>query len=281
MSGIWAKSVLASQHATTGQRLDTLLIRFPRVILPEWNTHRVFSKNTSSGRAIPVSKMIDSVVEDPYIPEVWTKNERGMQGQGGHNELVDIGPLLSFKTPFFTTRENAYLEGMHKAVALARSYAIAGYHKQIVNRLLEPWMWTLMVVSATEWDNFFELRDHGDAEPHMQILAKAIRKTRDEATVQILHPGAWHTPFITDEERYAAGGNIRALKRLSVARCASTSYKTVDGFDMTQERADDIYHKLFGPPLHASPFEHVAQADEAHKIHTFGPHEFYWEYKNP
>lgn len=136
-------------------------------------------------------------------------------------------------------------------------------------------MWTIVLISATEWDNFFKLRNHPAAEPHMQILAQKIWETRENAQVQTLEPGQWHLPFITQDEwmlQVPQEGRkpvtvAEHLIKLSVARCASTSYKTVDGFDMTLEKAKAIYDSLSGPPLHASPFEHVAQADFAsHEI---------------
>jgi thymidylate synthase ThyX len=149
---------------------------------------------------------------------------------------------------------------------MAKAFDEAGYHKQVVNRLLEPFLHITVLVSATEWVNFLELRDHKDAEPHIQMLAREIRKCLgDESTVQMLKPGEWHLPFITEDDRIAVEdtkGASEALKALSVARCASTSYKTVEGFDMTIDRAQAIFDKLVtSKPCHASPLEHVAQAD--------------------
>lgn len=261
MSGIWAKSVLASRHAVTGARLDTLLIRAPRILLAEMNTHRAISKNTASSRAIPIAKMIDQVMNDPFVPEVWTKNQPGMQGY----ELLSEALEEQAQTRWLLARD--------EAVRQAEWMVEIGCHKQIVNRLLEPFMWTLACWSGTEWDNFFALRDHPAAEPHIQILAKAIRKARDEAEVQVLEPGDWHLPFADGSDnwnmvRYHEGsagldwaGILERVKVLSVARCASTSYLTVEGGEMTLERAQKIYDSLSGPPLHASPYEHVAQAD--------------------
>lgn len=254
MSGIWAKSILASKHAITGARLDTILVRFPRIILAEVNTHRALSKNTASSRAIPIAKMIEQVQNDPFVPEVWTRNQSGMQGV----EETRQGEIFEYRNIWRDASKGAVLD----AKKLARREA----HKQIVNRLLEPFMWTIALWSGTEWDNFFALRDHPAAEPHIQILARAVRQARDEARVQTLQPGEWHLPFVGKNPPSAPA--LRDImsgedqRRLSVACCASTSYKTVDGFNMTLERAQKVFDSLSGPPLHASPFEHVAQADE-------------------
>lgn len=256
-SGIWAKSILTSKHSITAKQIDTLLVRMPRCILAEFNTHWVFSHNAASSRAIPISKMIEQVEKDPFIPMKWTKNEPGMQGYEVHHD-----PQLC---------ELIWLRRRDEAVAEAKHLSSIGLHKQIVNRLLEPWMWTINVVTATEWDNFFKLRDHPAAEPHMQLLAKAMKQARNEAKVVTVRPGefGWHLPFITMADFNEQAKVVKTvqeqfhnLKVLSVARCVSTSYKIVNGFDITFEKAREIYTKLSGPPAHASPFEHVAQADE-------------------
>jgi len=167
-------------------------------------------------------------------------------------------------------------------VRMAEGFQNAGYHKQIVNRLLEPFAHITVLVSSTQWSNFIALRDHPDAEPHIQILAQKVKEQLDrDDNIQTLEAGHWHTPFVTDDDHerihdhlfgvgYSGGYGpfeveliLDLARKLSVARCASTSYKTVDGFEMTIERAIDLHDKLVGAqPLHASPCEHVAQADE-------------------
>ena len=284
MTTISVTTILASKHAETGHRIDTLVLRYPRWIHAEFMTHRVFSRNASSSRAIPVSKLIEDIYNDPAVPLFWGKNQKGMQAQAGEecNEpvrdiFIDDGSTLD--------RTNAWCDATITACNQAQAFADAGYHKQIANRLLEPFSHINVVVTATEWDNFFTLRDHDAAEPHIRLLAQKIKEARDGAYVQTLQPGEWHLPFIgkydildaveTHPENVKA--QRRALKRLSVARSASVSYKTVEGFDMTMERADAIYDKLFGPPLHASPFEHVAQADWQVKSTT----SLLWMWANP
>lgn len=296
MTTISATTILRSRNAAAPDKvLSTLLLRYPRFIHAELMTHRVFSRNAASSRAIPTEKLIRDVEENPAVPLHWGKNQKGMQA----GEEIDApvfapvpmnfgGRRLELETNRGRTPQEAWLNARDLAVRSAKAFAQAGYHKQIVNRLLEPFAHITVLVSATEWDNFLTLRDHPDAEPHFQLLAKEIRKCLErEDDIQELEPGGWHLPFITDEDKQSVvewddGEEMRRacsdtwlgrnqwawygldeLRKLSAARCASTSYKTVDGFDMTLERATEIFDKLVtSEPLHASPLEHVAQADE-------------------
>lgn len=294
MTTISATTVLRSRNAARPDKiLTTLLLRYPRWIHAELMTHRVFSRNAASSRAIPVEKLIDDILRDPAMPIYWGKNQRGMQALEECNAPVELGEEMAvtgigeYPVPKTLTREEAWLEARDRAIEVARAFDAAGYHKQVVNRLLEPFAHITVVVSSTEWDNFLELRDHPDAEPHIRMLAREIRKClEDESTVQTLMPGEWHLPFVRDEDRFIEVAEqdvdhypheqeivvtnfvnrevaIGDLIKLSVARCASTSYKTVEGFDMTLERAKKLHDKLLAAePIHASPAEHVARADD-------------------
>ena len=211
------------------------------------------SRNASSSRAIPVERLIADVIADPAEPLYWGANKPGMQAG---EELTGMS-LHEAKC--------IWRLAMANAAGSARNLATCGAHKQIVNRLLEPFSHITVVVTATAWSNFFALRDHPDAEPHIRMLAQAVRKARDEATVQTLKPGEWHLPFV-DLGCYAKdirgdGEFVDPYIKLSVARCASTSYKTVEGFDMTMERALALHDKLRAAnPMHASPFEHQCRS---------------------
>lgn len=267
MTTISAQAILVSRNVADpdpNRKLATLLLRYPRCIHAEFLTHRVLSKNSASSRAIPVEKMIQSVIDDPFVPLYWGKNQRGMQANEECDAPVfECWTQLEGKGGLVYSKESAWIDAMEDAVMHARRFAAAGYHKQIINRLLEPWAHITVVCSGTEWDNFFALRDHPDAEPHIQILAREIRKAIREAPVQELRPGQWYTPFtdiksLTHLSRY----DQMDLIKLSVARCASASFKTVDDFDMTLERAVELSDKLLNSrPMHASPFEHQAMAD--------------------
>ena len=275
MTTISARMIAHSKHALTGKEIATLLLRYPRWIHAEGRTHRQIdlldgfsinvptpslmeddnlSRNASSSRAIPVNKLIQDVLDDPAEPLYWGKNQKGMQAR----EELAGSALAHAKT--------IWRDAMAAAVQEARNLANLDVHKQIVNRLLEPFSHITVVVTATEWSNFLALRDHPDAEPHIAMLARAIKPDFATSKPQELQPDEWHLPFLHPYERsefemYGDRGIEMAIK-VSVARCASTSYKTVDGFDMTIERAIDLHDKLVAAtPLHASPCEHQAYAD--------------------
>ena len=231
-------------------------------------------------------------MKNPFIPVYWSKNQKGMQATEECNEPLYLEGCSHFdmidRKYDAVAREEAWLYGRDQAVKIAKSFSAAGYHKQLVNRIIEPFAHITVLVSSTEWDNFLELRDHKDAEPHIQLLAKEVRKClEDESTIQDLNSGEWHLPFIRREDHQLINSRfihewtlqtgkhedsmplcpkdeewISLARKLSVARCASTSYKTVDGFDMTLERAVELHDKLSASkPQHLSPFEHVACAD--------------------
>lgn len=294
MTTITAKTILRSRNAASPDKvLSTLLLRYPRWIHAEGRTHRLLdigedfqvsvptpslmecddlSRNAGSSRALPVEKLIQDVLDDTAVPLYWGKNIAGMQA---HEELPPH-IVEEAKIQWFKARDAA-IEVARRMASLAideDTGQVVGAHKQIINRLLEPFSHITVVVSATEWSNFLALRDHPDAEPHIAMLAREVRKCLErEDDIQTLDPGAWHTPFITGGEYEGAWASDQEdlLIKLSVARCASTSYKTVDGFDMTLERAIALHDKLVSAtPLHASPAEHVAQADERIGAHGDG-----------
>lgn len=250
MTTIPAQTILRSRNAAAPDKvLSTLLLRYPRFIHAELMTHRAFSRNSASSRAIPVQKMIDDVENDPATPLFWGGNQRGMQA----------GPEVNLALA--TIAWQNWDRSRESAIGYAQALRDTGLHKQIVNRILEPYSHITVLVSATEWGNFLELRDHADAEPHIAMLAREIRKCLErEDDIQTLYPGDWHLPFATGPE--CSDMPLRDRVKLSTARSASTSYKTVEGFDMTLERAIKLHDKLVGArPIHASPAEHVARAD--------------------
>jgi len=271
MTTIAATSILSSIHALDpSKRIDTLLLRYPRCIHSEFMTHRMFSRNASSSRAIPVEKLIQDVLDDPYVPLHWGANQKGMQASEECNTQILILDERFTRTGCRpASREEAWLYARDNAVAMARAFSKAGYHKQIVNRLLEPFSHITVVVTSSNWSNFLALRDHKDAEPHIMLLAREVRKALKSAKPQILNPGEAHLPFIKDSDvlevmsmNISGQTKFELLRKLSVACCASTSYKTVEGFDMTFDRAVALYDKLFTmKPVHASPFEHIVEAD--------------------
>lgn len=268
MTTISAK-IIADSIGENAPRLTTLLLRYPRCIHSELMTHRTFSRNASSSRAIPVERLIQDILDDPFVPLHWGKNQKGMQAhEECHEEVFFDVPELKGACGY--SREIAWLGHMKVAVETARAFSNSGYHKQIVNRLLEPWSHINVLVTATQWSNFLALRDHKDAEPHIQILAKQVRKAMNESKPHELSRNGWHLPFIEYDDAVAVfkrreelvedGEDLNwPLARLSAARCARTSYLTYEGKRPTIDEDMTLFKRLMGgKPIHASPVEHQA-----------------------
>lgn len=280
--------IIADSLSPHGKRLTTLQLRYPRFIHAEFMTHRAFSRNASSSRAIPVERMIEDIIADTAMPKYWGANQRGMQAgeeidtpvnatrlmQSDRKTLWGFGEFLAHApeninigaiADLSLAKENHWNDARDFAIYAAWAYHNAGYHKQIVNRLLEPFMHINVVVTATEWDNFFHLRDHKDAEPHIQELARTIRGAMAGSEPEKLSSGEWHLPYIRYDDRkkltnYGAGEED-TLAKISAARCARVSYLTHDGRETTFEEDVALYERLVGDPMHASPMEHQAYAD--------------------
>jgi thymidylate synthase ThyX len=221
-------------------RLTTLELEYPRYIHAEFMTHRVFSRNASSSRAIPVEKLI-AQCETDWVEPIFLYNQKGMAA----TEYLEEDDL----------DEASYLwrQAMTEAVHSAKLLANLGVHKQIVNRLLEPFITITTLVSATEWDNFFKLRMHPAAQQEIQTLATRIFDARNESTPAKIDIGHWHLPYIQECEE---GLDLEVLRKVSAARCARVSYlnhgakNTIDEDIMLADRLIEAGHY--------SPLEHVA-----------------------
>ena len=225
-------------------RLTTVLARFPRFILAELNTHRILSKSSASSRAIPVEKRIAAVREDPFIPESFGRNKKGMQA----------GEALEDEDQYQARR--VWLEAAMGACNKADALRTYGVHKQHANRLLEPFAWHEAIITGTEWSNFFHLRISEHAQPEFRRLAEAIRDAMAASEPTRLRPGMWHLPLVGGVED--AQESIDTLVKLSVARCARVSYLTHEG---KRDPAKDIeLHDRLLENGHCSPFEHAAVA---------------------
>lgn len=249
---IIADSVLPQSEV----RVTTMQLRYPRCIHSEFMTHRVFSRNASSSRAVPVKKLIQDVLDDPYVPLHWGKNQKGMQAHEECNERVRSMSFGGAEGSSWT-REEAWLSARDNAVEMAKAFDEAGYHKQLVNRLLEPFSHINVVVTSTEWENFFLLRDHPDAEPHIRMLAQAMKTAMRLHSPRHLYADEWHTPYVLDTIDWGSPRQVAEVIRLSVARCARVSYLTVEGARPEFVKEMALYDQLVGGvPLHASPAEH-------------------------
>lgn len=258
--------VIAHSSTSNSPDLITLQLRYPRFIHSEFMTHRVFSRNASSSRAIPIERMIQDVIDDPAMPVAWGSNKPGMQAGDECTNTVAV-PAFSLPKQDWTTthfkREYAWKHACDAAIQHAKGFAEAGYHKQIVNRLLEPFAHISGVVTATEWQNFFDLRCHPDADPTMRALAEAMRDAILTSFAEVLHPGDWHIPYVTHEEMVLLiderGMNYEDLAMISAARCARVSYLRHDGKQPSVEDDLTLAKRLLASK-HMSPFEHQARA---------------------
>jgi hypothetical protein len=266
------KLILGSS-CKNGPPIFTLRCRYWRAIHAEVNTHRGLNKNAGSSRAVPVAKMLDMVRNDTAGPTHWGKNQKGMQAEVENNEpLLIPGPLReAFETfvrkekpeggqfgNMFMSREVGWRFSAWLAAEMSEAFSDAGYHKQVANRITEPYQWINVVLTGTldMWEHFWRLRDHKDAMPEFQAVAHDTKLLIQGCKPQELRLGQWHVPFIRPNEDLLP---LEVKLKLSAARCAHTSFETVDGFDMTLDKAEEIFGKLMGgDPQHASPTEHQA-----------------------
>lgn len=229
--------ILDSLNPYNGVRLTTMKLVYPRFIHAEFMTHRVFSRNASSSRAIPIHKVIEQVKSNPAMPLVWGSNKSGMQAGDELDEFNIRGCEVYWDY------------AVDAAINYAMELSKYGLHKQHVNRILEPFQLIEVLVTATEWDNFFELRCHKDAQPEIHHLACLMLNAMFYSTPV---EREMHIPFIDDDF-------AKPVQR-SVARCARVSYTLRDG-TTSIEKDLELHDRLVGSkPLHASPAEHQAAA---------------------
>lgn len=243
-SGIEAKLIEYS-ISNSGKPIYTFQLRYHRFILSEVNTHRQLSRNSSSSRAVPIKKTISDVSENPAVPIHWGKNIAGMQA----TEQLEGDELIAAK--------QIWNDAAKAAAGFASKLDDLGIHKQVGNRIMEPFTFISTIVTATELDNLFELRAHPDAQPEFNELANLMLKAIDEAEPKVLREGEWHLPYVSDDERNTH--KLNTLIKMSASRCARVSYLTHDGKIPDVEKDIALYERLVGSePLHASPIEHQA-----------------------
>lgn len=269
-------TIIADSVASNGARIVTIECQYPRFIHGEVMTHRVFSRNAMSSRAIPVAKMIEQVRTNPAMPVHWGANQSGMQANA---ELADK-----------TEAQQTWKRAARQAADIAEHLAAIGLHKQVANRILEPFQWMRTIITATEWDNFFALRAHPDAQPEFQALALAMREAMSASAPvprQWAHghcQEGWHLPYVQEGERKLFPVNL--LTKISAARCARVSYLTHDGQSPDVVKDLELFDRLVGStPLHASPIEHQAspfQSRFSSSNNFVGWRQFRWIFeKNP
>lgn len=284
--GVSAKVVCDSSFGNT--RLITLEVEFHRFVLAEVNTHRSLSRNYQSSRAVPVKQMIEQVRNNPAMPVRFGKNKSGMQDDGQHREPVvfseifdGVGEITNFKT----TPEFAWKISADNAARMAEAFHKAGYAKQVVNRILEPFMWTKGVITGTydAWRAFLKLRAHPDAQPEIQALAFKISDAIESSVPTELKEGEWHLPYVQTKTDFSGNKfyttssdelvededtlTLEEAIKISTSCTAQTSYRKLDD---SLEKAMKIYDMLNLPengvypedPPHFSPTEHIAMAKD-------------------
>jgi thymidylate synthase ThyX len=231
----------------TGAKLVTMVVRFPRFVLAEFNTHRVFSRNSASSRAIPVEKQLSMLRESPFAPFEWRSERSGMQGGEEllGDDLLDAQKLWSEVYESTLSSIERYIE--------KHPDKQTRMHKSIMNRLLEPFMYHTVVVTSSDWENFFDQRCSELAQPEIRVAAEMMRDVLSRARYELVKPGEWHTPFVQPDER-----NLPMLSQMkvSVARSARVSYLNHDGSRIL-EKDFQLFDRLASDG-HWSPFEHVA-----------------------
>jgi hypothetical protein len=266
--------IIADSISPAGVRITTFELEYPRFIHAEFMTHRMFSRNAASSRAIPVNRAIELIRENIARPIHWGKNQPGMSAKEEHNALIHIPSSIT--TTGDWTRELCWWRAGEAAIQHAEAFNAAGYHKQIVNRLLEPFTHIKVVCTATEFNNFWWLRNHPDAQPEIQELARVMLAEFNKSEPLELCQGDWHVPYYEhgdwtptgsdfDEgpQRDIHGRTLQEAIAISASCCAQVSYRKLDD---SLEKAQDIYKRLVeSEPVHASPFEH--QATPMHEYH--------------
>ncbi len=253
MSNLIQVKTIEHTIAPHGGECITQQWTYPRSIHAEVMTHRVLSRNAESSRAVPVLKKLELVEAEPWVPEVFTKNKKGMQG-GDALEGEVLGQIKA-----------TWLSAFQAVASSVRELVKLDVHKQYANRLAEPWATITVVVTATEWDNIYALRTHPTAMPEFQELAwksldERYRSLYVTKTVRKVRPinrslADMHLPYVALEEREQLGFDL-AL-RCSVARCARVSYLLHDGTLPNVEKDSELYYQLLADK-HMSPFEHQA-----------------------
>ena len=250
---ICSAKVIASSISSLVASIYTLQLRYPGWIHPEVMTHRDFSRNAASWRAIPIEKVLAAIAANMAIPMHWGLNEKGMQAKRRLTEKSEIAAAVAL-----------WKEAGRKAMSTARDlHDLLDLHKQVVNRLLQPFCHYDTIVTATSWNNFFALRCHPATEPHMRLLSWRVAEAIKAAKPTLLQEGEWHLPYVTAEEKTTLPLDVQ--KACSTARCARVSYLLHDGTKTDPVKDQDLVTKLLAglgkddnEPGHMSPFEHQA-----------------------
>ena len=265
-----AEIILDSINVETGDRITTMKVTLPRIVLAELSTHRivfiddtndamevlgaydadipsVLTKNSASSRAVPVNKMIERVAANPFIPRF----RKGKKGMGSGEDVDELDQAYA---------EKIWRLSLQGTLHTVKCLSEMGIEKGQVNRLLEPFSYIEVLLTATEWKNFLMLRDHSAAQVEIQEVARAIRVAMDNSNPQVLRPGEWHLPYISSPS--AEKPSFLFHPKRSAARCARISYNSFNA-EMPSSPEEDmiLFEKLAGSnPRHLAPLEPPSQA---------------------
>lgn len=276
--GIVARVVAHSKSSHTGKEIVTFEYEAPKCILAEINTHRLFSRNAQSSRAVPIAKVIEGIRNNPVTPIYWGSNQAGMvAGEEIDAQVKVFHPEYDPEVADdgYRNKDVAWKVSAGIVADMMQAWEDAGYHKQIVNRIGEAFTMIKGVITSTEWDNFFHLRIHPAADPFIQELAKCMWEALQQSEAEVLHEGEWHTPYVehdwgyvTDEAGFMDGSvellyinNCRYIdaeraKKISAAATAQVSFRKLD---MSDETVDRVYSRLIDDATpHGSCLEHQA-----------------------
>lgn len=257
---IFAK-IICDSITEQGNRLTTFVAVLPKFINAELCTHRALSRNMGSSRARPLSKTITSVRENVVQPVSWGLNQAGMSAS------KELDPQTSQEC------FDEWKKASQDAITHAENLAGKNVHKQIANRVLEPYIYTEAIISATEWGNFFNLRCHPDAQPEFQELAYCMLQAYVDSIPVVKRYGEWHIPF---GDKYLEHGiSEKERVKIGVARCARVSYLNFEG-DIDHQKDYQLHDDLLKSG-HMSPFEHVAMAANGYGYDQFYGNFCGWE----
>lgn len=245
---VTASVQLIADSVFEGVRNSTWKANYWRAMHGEVMTHRVLSRNASSSRARPSKVVRKQILENPAGPIEWLSNKSGMQGG------EPLTPVKAMVANFLWFQVGAKFNA-----GLSYCFEKLGVHKQFANRCLEPWEYIHTVISATETENLYALRDDDAAQPEIRQLIQMMKRSQLENAPDKLMEGDWHLPFVTAHERETL--TIEQQVICSTARCARTTFADFDGSNPSYERDEGTYLKLVGSdPKHMSPAEHPSQA---------------------
>lgn len=265
-----------SEDLITPSRVTTMVVKYPRIILPEFNTHRAFSRNSASSRARSIKATIKPVVEDPFIP-LWTRNHKGMGGSySSTNEAMTatrqwlksrddaVANLLrllmnqKIVTDYFRIEDWSSYVNRYQTAYKNDEIPVdwSDIHKQDANRLIEPWMWHETVVTSTYWKNFYDLRISDHAQPEVKAIAILMRAVMDASLDRhVLKHEVIHAPFVSiTESDLSSWESLKGKLLESASECARISYVNRDS---ARNKEIGLGERLLRDG-HMSPFEHIA-----------------------